>query len=88
MKWRIAGISQSTIMGHIDRLVQEGEAIDLRRYLPPPERTKEIQDALLESQSNSLVPVKEVLGEDYNYGELRLVRAVYEAEGDRRCRGT
>ena len=34
-----------------------------------------IQNALLESQSNSLVPVKEALGEDYNYGELRLVRA-------------
>ena len=69
------GLAKSTIMGHIDRLVQEGEAIDLRRYLPPPERTKEIQDALLESQSNSLVPVKEALGEDYSYGELRLVRA-------------
>ena len=69
------GLAKSTIMGHIDRLVQAGKAIDLRPYLPPPERMMKIQDALLESQSNSLVPVKEALGEDYNYGELRLVRA-------------
>ena len=69
------GLAKSTIMGHIDRLVQAGEAIDLRPYLPPPERMKRIQHALLKSQSNSLIPVKEALGEDYNYGELRLVRA-------------
>ena len=69
------GLTTGTIMGHIDRLVQEGEDIDLRLYLPSPERTAKIQDALLASQSNSLVPVREVLGEDYDYGELRIVRA-------------
>ncbi len=69
------GLAKSTIMGHIDRLVQSGEDIDLRLYLPSLERTKRIQDALLESDSNSLVPVKEALGEDYDYGELRIVRA-------------
>ena len=82
------GLAKSTIMGHIDRLVQAGEAIDLRRYLPPPERTKEIQDALLESHSNSLVPVKEALGEDYNYGELRLVRAFMSQKATQDAEGT
>ena len=69
------GFVIDTIMGHIDRLVQAGENIDLRPYLPSPERTKIIQNALLESESNSLAPVKEALGEDYSYGELRIVRA-------------
>ena len=69
------GLSRGTILGHIDRLVQAGETLDLRLYLPTPERMKKIQDALLESQSNSLIPVKEELGEDYTYGELRIVRA-------------
>ena len=68
-------MSRGTILGHIDRLVQAGETLDLRLYLPTPERMKKIQDALLESQSNSLIPVKEELGEDYTYGELRIVRA-------------
>ena len=69
------GLAKSTIMGHIDRLVQAGEALDLRPYLPPPDRLKQIQEALSEANSNSLIPVKETLGDDYNYGELRLVRA-------------
>ena len=69
------GLSRGTILGHIDRLVQAGETLDLHLYLPTPERMKKIQDALLESQSNSLIPVKEELGEDYTYGELRIVRA-------------
>ena len=69
-------------MGHIDRLVQSDEDIDLRLYLPSPERTRRIQDALLESDSNSLVPVKESLGEDYDYGELRIVRAFMRQRGE------
>ena len=69
-------------MGHIDRLVQSGEDIELRLYLPSPERTKKIQDALLASDSNSLVPVKEALGGDYDYGELRIVRAFMRQQGN------
>ncbi|MCY3544536.1 MAG: DNA helicase RecQ [Chloroflexi bacterium] len=72
---RQRGLATDTIMGHIDRLVESGEDIDLRLYLPPPERTRRIQDAMLASDSKSLVPVKEALGEDYSYGELRIVRA-------------
>ena len=83
---RQRGFVTDTIMGHIDRLVQSGEDIDLRLYLPSPERTRKIQDALLASDSSSLVPVKEALGEDYSYGELRIVRtfinqqATYDAD--------
>ena len=62
-------------MGHIDRLVQSGEDVDLRRYLPSPDRTRKIREALDAVASNSLVPAKEALGEDYDYGELRIVRA-------------
>ena len=79
---RQRGLVKSTIMGHIDRLVQAGEDIDLRPYLPSPERIRRIQDALLESESKSLVPVKEALGEDYDYGELRIVRAFMRQQGE------
>lgn len=68
-------LSRGTIMGHIDQMVQAGENIDLRPYLPSAQRMKRIQDALKQSDSNSLVPVKEALGDDYDYGELRIVRA-------------
>ena len=69
------GLSKSTIMGHIDRLVQAGEALDLLPYLPPPERMRRIEHALNEYGYDNLAPVKEALGEDYTYGDLRLVRA-------------
>ena len=76
------GLSRDTIMGHMDRLVQAGEALDLSPHLPPPERVKRIQDALIETGTNSLIPVKEVLGDDYSYGELRIVRAFLRQQGE------
>ena len=75
------GLARGTIMGHIDRLVQAGQDIDLRPYLPSAQRMKVIQDALKQSQSNSLIPVKEALGDDYDYGELRIVRAFMRQHG-------
>ena len=68
-------ISPSTIFAHIERLVQTGENVDLRAHLPSPDRAMRIQDAFHRIGVNRLTPVKEVLGDDYSYEEIRLVRA-------------
>ena len=67
------GISQSTITRHIERLIQSGEQLDLLPLMPPQERFDTIRDAFTESGGTFLSPVKEILGEDYSYDEIRLV---------------
>ena len=51
-----------------------GEVIDLRHVMPPNERMEPIKAAFRELGGHSLGPVKEFLGEDYSYEEIRLVR--------------
>ena len=59
MKWRVQrGLVKSTIMGHIERLHQEGENIDLRPHLPSEERTMLIQDTFLRTWGQQNVACK------------------------------
>ena len=74
-------ISLSTIFTHIEMLVQTGESLDLRAHLPSPDRAMRIQDALHKVGDNRLTPVKELLGDDYSYEEIRLVRAFIIQQG-------
>ncbi len=67
------GLAESTIAGHIERLIQAGEQLDLSSYLPPQERFEAIKAAFVESGGTQLSPVKAILGDDYSYGEIRLV---------------
>ncbi len=67
------GLAKSTIAGHIGRLIQAGEQLDLNSYLPPQERFDTIRAAFVESGGTRLSPVKAILGDDYTYGEIRLV---------------
>ena len=68
-------MSPSTIFAHIEMLVQTGENLDLRAHLPSPDRAMRIQDAFYRIGDSRLTPVKELLGDDYSYEEIRLVRA-------------
>ncbi len=75
-------ISPGTIFAHIEMLVQTGENLDLRAHLPPPDRAMRIQDAFHRVGDNRLAPVKELLGDDYSYEEIRLVRAFMHQQGE------
>lgn len=68
------GLSKSTIIGHLEKLVQGGEELDLDGLMPDTERFQKISDAFTESGIASLVAVRELLGEEFSYSELRLVR--------------
>jgi len=72
---RHRSLSSNTIVAHIEMLVKEGEALDLESLLPPSSRIDRIQDAFAEVGYARLAPVKKLLGDDYSYEEIRLVRA-------------
>ncbi|MYH63735.1 MAG: DNA helicase RecQ [Caldilineaceae bacterium SB0675_bin_29] len=70
---RKRGLSKSTIAGHLNRLVREGEKLDLRPLLPPKERFDRIRTALDKTGGEYLSPAKEVLADEYSYDEIRIV---------------
>ncbi len=67
------GLARSTIENHLERLIRSGEQFDLRPLMPPPERFERIKAAFEETGGDFLSPVKEILGDDYSFGEIRLV---------------
>jgi ATP-dependent DNA helicase RecQ len=71
---RERNLKPSTIISHLSELAEAGEAIDLDR-LVRPEHYKVIVDALQQVGGDLLRPVKDYLGDEYSYEEIRLVRA-------------
>ena len=66
------GLTKSTIVGHLERLTRSDKDLDLRSLLAP-ERFEEIRRAFEKTGGTLLSPVKEDLGDDYTYEEIRLV---------------
>ncbi|NEQ42376.1 MAG: DNA helicase RecQ [Leptolyngbya sp. SIOISBB] len=66
-------LRRTTIVGHLSALLAAGEAIDLND-LVPPERQATIRQALENTDSPYLNAVRDYLGSDYSYDEIRLVQ--------------
>ena len=71
---RERNFTPSTIMSHLQRLADAGAPLNLTHLLPPPARITQIENALQSAPDDRLAPVKESLGDDYTYDEIRLVR--------------
>jgi ATP-dependent DNA helicase RecQ len=73
-------IKPSTVMEHLAELIEEGETIDITPLILPGH-----YDVIVaafykvgftgEGPAPFLRPVKDLLGDEYSYGEIRLVRA-------------
>ena len=61
-------------MAHIERIAQGDTTVDLSALLPSTERTERIEAALRATGYDRLAPAKELLGADYSYDEIRMVR--------------
>lgn len=71
---RMRGVQPSTVEGHLARFVASGE-LELEE-LVPASKVEPIRNAILKfNESGALSPIKEFLGEDYSYGEIRAVIA-------------
>ncbi|MDD5643053.1 MAG: helix-turn-helix domain-containing protein [Syntrophales bacterium] len=68
------GLAASTIAGHIEKLLSHGEEIDIEYLRPSSERLEIIKAAFQKSGGMALAPVKEMLGEDFSFEELRIAR--------------
>ncbi len=69
------GISAGTVVAHVERITRIEETLDITHLLPKANRYASIVVAFrAENDDSRLKPVRERLGEDYSYEELRLVR--------------
>ncbi|MFZ2412377.1 MAG: helix-turn-helix domain-containing protein, partial [Candidatus Methanoperedens sp.] len=67
-------LSLNTIYGHIEKLILAGENIHIEK-LVKKEKIEMISSTILETGGEALKPIKEKLGDNYSYGEIRIVRA-------------
>lgn len=67
------GLAESTIQGHLGHFIEQRE-LDINKVLSP-EKHRIINEILAKVPNNSMKDVKQKLGENYSYGEIRLVLA-------------
>jgi ATP-dependent DNA helicase RecQ len=72
---RERNLKVSTIINHLAELIETGQTIDVEALIRA-EHYDTIADALQQVGGVALKPVKEWLGDDYSYEEIRLVRAL------------
>ncbi len=73
------GLALSTIENHLARFIATGE-VSLDDFVSL-EKVHVIREAILKfSESEALSPIKEYLGEDYSYGEIRAVMSALTGE--------
>ena len=71
---RERGVQPSTIENHLTRFISTGE-VQLHE-LVPIHKVETIRNAVLKfNDGGALSPIKEYLGDDYTYGEIRAVIA-------------
>ena len=68
-------LSEATIVGHIEKLVELKESVELEHVLPSRKDREKILNAFKELETRKLTPVVEHLKGKYSYPEVQLVRA-------------
>jgi len=72
-------LAVSTIYTHLEKLILNGAKIEIRKFVSA-EKEQKIRQRLKSHQYLGLKAVKESLGDDFSYGEIRLVLARVRAE--------
>jgi len=67
-------LARTTLVGHLCDLISAGEQVDLARLMPA-ERLRQIFAAFAQMGDTPLSPIKEALGDEVSYDDLRLARA-------------
>lgn len=78
---RERGLSEKTILGHLEKLAADGREIDIEYLKPDKERFEKIKEAFLKSRDVKLKPTREILGNGFSYEEIRLARLILRQEG-------
>ncbi len=75
-------MSPTTIVGHIEKLMQHRKNVDVEYLRPAANDLQEIAQAFQKTKSWLLSPVREILGERFTYEELRLARLFLQSEAE------
>ncbi|MBI4092552.1 MAG: RecQ family ATP-dependent DNA helicase [Candidatus Kerfeldbacteria bacterium] len=73
-------LAPGTILTHLEKLQQSGESLKLDHLRPDPKRLASIRHAFQKSGGWNLSPVRDIVGQDFSYDELRLARMVIRVE--------
>ncbi len=68
------GVVMSTVMNHLEKLVLNEPDLELEYLKPSAERFAKIERAFEQSGERKLSPVKDILGDDFSYHEIRVAR--------------
>ena len=72
------GLVPSTIYSHLAELIKKGQTVDLDSLVTPKKQQTIIEIIEKLGEIDSLKQLKEQLGENYSYDEIRLVKAKYQ----------
>ena len=75
------GLSQQTVLSHMEKLAADGEQIELAHLMPPEHRVRRIQAAFRAVGGERLTPVRDYLGDSVSFEEIRLVRIWLSQDG-------
>ena len=75
------GLAETTIIGHLERIADQGVNLEIEHLMPSEERFRSIEEAFEVCGSVFLRPAWEFLGTEYTYDELRLARMFLRQEG-------
>jgi ATP-dependent DNA helicase RecQ len=74
------GIGARTIVNHLEKIGRSDPTFNLEQLLPQPDRFEAIEAVLRSDESGYLAPIKEQLGDDYSYEEIKMVRLQLERD--------
>jgi ATP-dependent DNA helicase RecQ len=74
------GLVVGTIYGHLEQAIQAGEPVDIDQLMTA-EQQAHIASAFAKTGFGNLTGAKELLGDLYDYGQLRLFRAAHWKSG-------
>ncbi len=77
---RSRGLTEQTVVKHVADAVEDGEPFDPAAHFTPAEQT-ELEAAFAAHSDHALAPVKDALGNRYEYSRLHLYRAARRARG-------
>ncbi len=80
------GLALTTILGHLEALIDAGEDLELDHLTPDQDRAAKIRAAFESAGTLALSPVRDLLGDGFSYEEIRQVRLGLRRQGAQRSR--
>ena len=76
---RMQGLKESTIVYHIEKIIDGEEQIDINYLIPFKERFERIKTAFEKLGTERLAPIYNYFNEEFSYDEIRLVRIILKS---------